>query len=164
MKGVELESSSSTTIRRSCPHGALPSYVSSPRVVITASTRSVVSLPLTLWEFHFGTQVCVNFASGIEFPAASYIPQSTMNRKMTRSLLPKACLTDLLCGAHRQYQLFFLLTAKIIQQLGRKKKNSMNYGKSLGRENGTTMGGKSDNSLWPPIEVPASNLNQFKEN
>ena len=34
---------------------------------------------------------------------------------------PSACLTDLLRGTHRQNQLFFLLTAKISQQLGRKK-------------------------------------------
>ena len=125
IKGVELESSSSTSIRRSCLHGALPPYVRSPRVVITDSTRSVVLLPITLWEFHFGTQVCMNFALGIEFPAVSCIPQSTMNRKMTCSLLPKACLTALLCGARRQYQLFFLLTAKISQQLGRKKKKTL---------------------------------------
>lgn len=61
----------------------------------------------------------MHFAFGIQFPTMSCRPQSVMNRKMPCSLLPSACLTDLFRGAHRQYQLFFLLAAKISQQLRR---------------------------------------------
>lgn len=104
-----------------------------PLMIIVDPIHCGVSPAIIPLEFCFGTQVWMKFVFGSYSPTMSYIPQSMMNREVTCSLLSNACLTDLFCRAHRQDQLFFLSTAKISQQLGRRKKKDYELWKITGK-------------------------------